>query len=110
MLMRLLRFAAIPALAVCLQAGPILTNGSLTGPIANASLPSGWDIFIGSPDTMDQNNNVGVTDLLSFIVAPGSPSPDGGTWVGFGRDPGSGFIEQFGQTLSGFTPGVEYSL
>src|SRR5204862_2300352 len=53
-----------------LQAAPVLTNGSLTGPITNGGVPPGWTLLAGSPDTMDQNNNVGVSGLGQFVAAP----------------------------------------
>jgi hypothetical protein len=62
-----------------------------------------------SPDTMDQNNNVGVLGQDEFIVAPSGSSPDGGTWVGIGREV-TGFIERFGQTVVGFVPGTTYTI
>lgn len=77
-------FAALVA-AASATASPVLLNGSLTGPIANNGVPSSWTILAGSPDTMDQNNNVGVVGLADFGVAPAGPSPNGGTWVGIGR-------------------------
>ena len=84
---------------------PII-NGSLTGPIDNAGLPPGWLVLSFSPDTMDENNNAGISGLPSFMATP-SPSPDGGTWVGFAA---SVFIEAFGQTIGGFTIGTVYSV
>lgn len=84
-----------------------LVNGSLTGPIANNGVPPGWSILGGSPDTMDENNNVGVG--TPFGIPPIGPSPDGGTWVGFARE-GLGFVESFGQTISDFTVGQSYTL
>ena len=86
----------------------LITNGSLTGPIVNNGVPTGWTIFSGSPDTMDENNNVGTTGV-PFVVAPVGPSPDGGTWVGFGRDSDS-LVESFGQTVAGLSVGTTYSL
>lgn len=88
-------------------AAPILTNGSLTGAIANGNVPTGWSVTSETPDTMDQNNNVGVNGLGGFGATP-SPSPDGGTWVGLGRN--IGFIETFGQTITGFSVGTTYNL
>ena len=86
--------------------GALITNGSLTGPIDNDGVPSGWVIISGSPDTMDENNNVGTG--APFGVAPSGPSPDGGTWVGFGRN--GSFIETFGQLVNGLTIGTQYDL
>jgi len=91
------------------HAVPILNNGSLTGPIANFGVPPSWTIFAGSPDTMDENSNVGIPGRLTFGATP-SPSPDGGTWVGIGDDPNVGFIEIFGQTVSGFDIGITYNV
>lgn len=58
---------------------------------------------------MDEGNNVGVIGALTFVTLPIGPSPDGGTWVGIGRE-GNGFVERFGQTVTGFTIGAEYIL
>ncbi|MCS5619571.1 MAG: hypothetical protein NZ808_06905, partial [Myxococcota bacterium] len=94
------------------QALPIV-NGSLTGPIRNGYLgppptvPPGWTAIVGSPDTMDENNNLGVPWLV-FLTTP-SPSPNGGTWVGFVSS-GSSFRETFGQTAGVFTIGTVYSV
>ena len=52
-------FASSVLCSVQALAVPILTNGSLTGPITNGGVPSGWTTLAGSPDTMDENNNVG---------------------------------------------------
>lgn len=90
------------------HATPILLNGSLSGPIANFNVPVGWTILAGTPDTMDQNNNLGVPGLGAFVTAPIGPSPDGGTWVGLAQS--SIFFEMFGQSLSGFTVGAEYTV
>jgi hypothetical protein len=84
-----------------------VTNGSLTGPIANGGVPPGWTILQETPDTMDQNNNVGVVGGSGFAAVP-NPTPNGGTWVGMGRD--VVFTEVFGQTLSGLTPGQQYNI
>ena len=105
----MLSFALIVGLAIStLHATPILVNGSLTGPIANFHVPPGWTTLSESPDTMDQNNNVGVPGDTHFVTAPAGPSPDGGTWVGFAHD--GNFVERFGQTISGFTVGAQYTL
>ena len=97
---------ATVSMALTAQAATI-TNGSLTGPIANYGVPSGWVIVAGSPDTMDENHNVGTTGV-PFQSAPSGPSPDGGTWVGIGR--ADSFIETFGQTVTGFSVGTQYVL
>ena len=85
----------------------LITNGSLTGQIDNAGLPTGWNSTSGSPDTMDENNNVG-GPFGGFLATP-SASPDGGTWVGFARN-GNSFVETFGQTISGLSIGTSYDL
>lgn len=89
------------------NAAPILTNGSLTGPINNSSLPPGWSAVSPSPDTMDENNNLGLP-FNTFQATP-SPSPDGGTWVGMGAD-GVSIFESLGQTVSGFSIGTSYDV
>ncbi len=96
-------FVSAPVLA-----SPILVNGSLTGPISNGGVPPGWTVLLNSPDTLDQNNNVGVPAYLDFGAAPIGPSPNGGTWVGLGSD--TAYNESFGQTLGGFTAGATYTL
>jgi len=90
-------------------ATPILDNGSLTGAINNAGVSSGWVVLSPSPDTMDENNNVGISGLGDFAAAP-STSPDGGTWVGFADDPQTSFQETFGQLVSGFAIGTSYTV
>jgi hypothetical protein len=85
-----------------------VVNGSLTGPIANGQVPPGWTALQQSPDTMDQFNNVGVSGYLDFGATP-SASPDGGTWVGMARDE-TGFIEEFGQAVSGLSANQAYEL
>ncbi|MCC7055184.1 MAG: PEP-CTERM sorting domain-containing protein [Gemmatimonadaceae bacterium] len=109
--MRSSRFAAlIGLLAVAAPlSGQAFTNGSLTGPINNGGVPTGWTLEAGSPDTMDENNNVGVPGALGFGAAP-SPSPDGGTWVGVGGEGATGFVERFSQSVSGFTVGQTYTV
>jgi hypothetical protein len=84
----------------------LLTNGSLSGAIANSGVPAGWTILNGSPDTIDEANNVG--GGTPFVTPPSGPSPDGGTWVGFARD--GGFFESFGQSVGGLLVGESYSL
>lgn len=89
------------------SAAAVFVNGSLTGPVANGGVPSGWTTFSFSPDTMDQNNNAGVGGLGGFGATP-SASPDGGTWVGIADIPETGFLEMFGQMVAGFTLGETY--
>lgn len=83
-------------------------NGSLTGPIVNDGVPPGWQTLIGSPDTVDPSNNVGVPGQGFFGATP-SVSPDGGTWVGLGRE-ANFFFERFGQTVNGLTVGQTYQI
>lgn len=97
--------ASLPAWAVN------LANPSLTSPVANNAVPFGWSIQAGSPDINDINSPVGFPagPAIGFAVTP-SPSPDGGTWVGLGTDDSFGFTERFGQFVSGFTVGTDYSV
>jgi len=90
------------------NAAPIVTNGSLTGPIANSGVPSGWSVTSGSPDTMTETSNVGIPNRFNFFATPSGPSPDGGTWVSL-ADTTIPF-ESFGQSISGFSIGAEYEL
>ena len=83
-----------------------LVNGSLTGPLDINLVPPGWSVLGGSPDTNDVDNNVG--GGAAFVVPPTSPSPDGGTWVGLGQSPT--LAEIFGQTITDFVVGQEYTL
>jgi hypothetical protein len=87
---------------------PIIDNGSLTGPIDNNGVPTGWTIYAGTPDTMDENNNVGGS--YGYFGATPSPSPDGGTWVGIADAPSISIFETFGQTVDGFDIGTTYSV
>jgi hypothetical protein len=107
-----MRLRSLLSAALCLAATSLsaqsFTNGSLTGPIANNGVPAGWTSLAGSPDTMDQFNNVGTPGVSSFGATP-TASPNGGTWVGIGRE-GTGFIERFGQTVSGFSIGQSYTV
>ncbi len=100
---------AIGLLSAVSAGAATLENGSLTGPIANGAVPSGWTILAGNPDTMDENNNVGTTGV-PFFSTPSGPSPDGGTWVGLGQDASIPFEERFGQTVTDFVVGQSYSL
>ena len=101
---------AIASIFFCLSSAhsaPILFNGSLTGPVDNGGLPAGWVAISPSPDTIDENNNVGFNQN-TFQATP-SPSPDGGTWVGMAAD-GVSIFESFGQTVSGFNIGTSYDV
>jgi hypothetical protein len=104
------RHPIIAALSLALSTGlsaQSFTNGSLTGAITTDGVPSGWTKLLESPDVMDQNNNAGLPNLVGFGATP-SASPNGGTWVGLGRD--GSFIERFGQTVTGFSIGQSYTV
>lgn len=106
-LRRLIAIACTSA-ACSAWAAPTILNGSLTGPIANGATPPSWTLINGSPDTMDQNNNVGVAgDNTSFAAGP-TVSNDGGTWVGLGRE--GAFVETIGQLVNGFVAGTLYTI
>jgi hypothetical protein len=90
------------------SAQEFITNGSLTGPIDNGGVPPDWILLAQSPDTMDENNNVGIPSGAPFGIAPSGPSPDGGTWVGFAAD--GNFREIFGQTVTGLAIGAQYEI
>ena len=102
---------ATSALALLVLSGAAsaatLVNGSLTGTVGTGSVPAGWTVYTGSPDTNDVTNNVG--GGTPFGVAPAGPSADGGTWVGLGNSSGT-FAETFGQTIADFVVGATYSL
>lgn len=91
----------------------LVTNGSLQGDIDNAGLPNGWLDGVSnasSPstsDTMDETHNTGIAGF--GFGATASPSPNGGTWVGIGRNFGVA-NESFYQVVSGFEAGKEYTI
>jgi hypothetical protein len=89
-------------------AAPVINNGSLTGSLGVNTVPGGWNINADSPDTNDATNNVG--GFAAFGATPSGPSPDGGTFVGVGRDDADDFNESFGQSVSGFVVGSQYEL
>lgn len=93
--------AAVPAWSVT------LVNGSLTGPVNVNSVPTGWSVTAGSPDTNDVSNPVGGFPGVDYAVVA-SASPDGGSWIGLGAD--DSFFERFSQTVGGFTIGAQYRL
>lgn len=101
--------ACITAFCIAESAfGASFSNGSLTGPIGTGQLPAGW-IASGSPDTMDENNNLGVSGVsVTFGITPSGPSPDGGTWIGFARS--GNVIESYGQLVTGLTVGTQYDI
>ncbi|WP_425038272.1 VPLPA-CTERM sorting domain-containing protein [Primorskyibacter sp. S187A] len=108
MTFRIFVAAAVAAVSMGAAASAAtLVNGSLTGPISNGGVPVGWTTLGGSPDTMDENNNVGAG--TPFGVAPVGPSDDGGTWVGIASGTGA-FQEIFGQTINDFVIGQSYDL
>lgn len=84
-----------------------LVNGSLTGPVANTLVPTGWTVTNETPDTADLTAAAGVpgTDYATTPVS----STDGGTWVGIGADT-NGFTESFSQTITDFSIGQSYDL
>jgi len=89
------------------DATPIITNGSLTGNLNNGGVPTGWNVLSPSPDTMDENSNVGFAGNGFFLATP-SASPDGSTWVGMASL--VGIQESFGQIVTGFSVGLNYDL
>ena len=99
---------AMLAPAHAVTPGVAFVNGSFNGLPSNGSVPSGWTTLVASPDTVDINNNAG-SPFYAFPVTP-SASPDGGTWVGMATDNFNNFSERFGQTVSGFTVGVSYTV
>ncbi|TAK94604.1 MAG: PEP-CTERM sorting domain-containing protein [Aquabacterium sp.] len=109
--MTTIRHIALAALlatsSVAFAAQELVTNGSLTGPITNNGVPTGWSIFEGTPDIMDATDNVGLLNTLRFGATP-TASTDGGTWVGLGSY--GTYMERFGQTLSGLTVGQQYTV
>lgn len=106
-----IRHIALAALlatsSAAFAAQELVTNGSLTGPITNNGVPTGWTIFEGTPDIMDATDNVGLLNTLRFGATP-TLSADGGTWVGLGSY--GSYMERFGQTLSGLTVGQQYTV
>lgn len=109
--MTTIRHIALAALlatsSAAFAAQELVTNGSLTGPITNNGVPTGWTIFEGTPDIMDATDNVGLLNTLRFGATP-TASTDGGTWVGLGSY--GSYMERFGQTLSGLTVGQQYTV
>ena len=118
-------FITTAGVVFVLAASPLLgqqfVNGSLTGgvqngaglgatPTVNNGLPPGWSLIQGSPDTNDPFNNAGLPVASSPFAATPSYSPDGGTWVGLGKNNPQGFVEAFGQSLSGLTIGNTYTV
>lgn len=107
MFLRHIALAALIASSPAFAAQNLVVNGSLSGPIANNGVPTGWTIFEGTPDTMDAGNNVGLVGQLRFGATP-TASADGGTWVGLGAY--GSYMERFGQTLNGLTVGQQYTV
>lgn len=93
---------ALVLVAATASAQPTIDNGSLTGPIGISVLPPGWDHLFPNCDTEDAS---GPHELHN-------ESPDGGSFVAGANavtQPPLG-VEAFQQTVSGFTPGTEYTL
>ncbi|MBI2734789.1 MAG: PEP-CTERM sorting domain-containing protein [Aquabacterium sp.] len=107
MSLRHIALAALIASSPAFAAQNLVVNGSLTGPITNNGVPSGWTIFEGTPDIMDAGNNVGLVGQLRFGATP-TASADGGTWVGLGAY--GSYMERFGQTLNGLQVGQQYTV
>lgn len=107
MSLRHIALAALMASSSAFAAQNLVVNGSLTGPITNNGVPTGWSIFEGTPDIMDAANNVGMTGQLRFGATP-TASTDGGTWVGLGAY--GSYMERFGQTLTGLQVGQQYTV
>lgn len=107
MSLRHIALAALMASSSAFAAQNLVVNGSLTGPITNNGVPTGWTIFEGTPDIMDAANNVGVAGQLRFGATP-TVSTDGGTWVGLGAY--GSYMERFGQTLTGLQVGQQYTV
>lgn len=107
---------ALAATLPAFTAHALVTNGSLTQTNLggfflpqNSDLPPGWTIASGSPDVLTPTANVGVGGL-TYPVSGVTFSPDGGTWVGLGRDDNTAFLEAMSQTLSGLAVGQAYRL
>jgi len=81
---------------------PVLTNGSLTGPVGAGIVPPGWAPASGTPDTCDASGpfNYGLPWVLS---------PDGGTFVRGGSN-GVSTFETMSQVIGGFDVGVTYQI
>jgi len=96
---------AVVALAAAGNASavPTIINGELEGAIASASVPPGWFIWQGSPDTVGPSGPFNNTPTLW------TTSPNGGTFV---RAGGSElpYSEALAQNVTGFTTGVAYQL
>lgn len=99
-------FITILLLCVGSVHAALITNGSLTGSLANSVVPSGWSSLSGSPDT---NNEINAAFSGNIYDTAAISSPDGGTWVGLARE-GNSFVESFGQTVTGLNIGSQYAL
>lgn len=91
----------------------LVTNGSLTGPVGNMLVPTGWQNGVSGTtdpstvDTIDTTHNTGIAGF-GFAAAP-STSADGGTWVGLANN----FAlqkEKLSQVISNFIIGNIYTL
>ena len=82
---------------------PIITNGSMTGPVASATVPPGWFLAQQTPDTCDGSGPFNNSDHLWAL------SPDGGTFVRAGG-PSAGTAEAPGQVITSFDIGATYEI
>jgi MYXO-CTERM domain-containing protein len=82
---------------------PTIVNGDLEGAIADASVPPGWFLWQGTPDTVGPSGPFNNTPTLWMT------SPNGGTFV---RAGGSElpYSEALAQNVTGFSTGVSYQL
>lgn len=101
--MRFTIAAIVGSAIACTASAQVITNGSMTGPVGASAVPSPWFLWNKTPDTANESGpfNNGPTDW--------NLSPDGGTFV---RAAGDDDInsEAFAQNVSGYTPGLTYSV
>lgn len=111
----------------------LVNNGSFDGDVANGfdvattvdrrksgeGLPSGWSLvtsgaIYNTPDTLNATTNSGgiLGEVSAGFRATPDTTTDQGTWVGIGRhiDKSGSQNEQFGQTITGFIDGQEYTV
>jgi len=114
---RVFSCSLVAATALCSLPGhAFVTNGSLTQTNLagfflpqNSDLPPDWTIASGTPDVLTPTANAGVGGN-PYPIPGVTFSPDGGTWVGLGRDDSNAFMEAMTQTLSGLTVGQAYEV
>lgn len=101
----LLVSSAVLALTATGALGATIVNGDMTGPVGISLVPPGWFVWQGTPDTCDASGPFNNTPT------PWTLSPNGGTFVrsagGPSTSPGS---EAIGQNVTGFTPGLNYTI